>query len=81
MRVTTPSADDNSYTLTLAQCVRLFQSVGIPMDNKKLSDGIKAGIYPGRILNVGASGRCTFEIWRCDVEAFLQERKPKGVIV
>lgn len=76
-----PPAGGNSYTLTLKQCVELFQSVGIPMDNKKLSEGIKAGIYPGRILNVGATGRHSFEIWRCDVEAFLQEKKPKGEIV
>ena len=81
MRKKAPPADDNSYTLTLKQCVEMFQAVGIPMDKKRLSEGIKAGIYPGRILNVGASGRHSFEIWRCDVEAFLQEKKPKGVIV
>jgi hypothetical protein len=70
-------AGGKSYTLTLAQCLGLFRSVGIPMDKKRLSEGIKAGVYPGRIVSIGPTGRTCFEIWRKDVEAFLEERKPK----
>lgn len=79
MRAQKP-ADGRSYTLTLNQCLDLFRSVGIPMDKKRLSDGIKAGIYPGRIISVGPTGRTCFEIWRKDVEAFLEERKPKEAV-
>lgn len=65
-----------SYTLTLAQCTEMFRSVGIKMDNKRLADGIRAGVYPGRIVAIGSTGRTTFEIWRKDMEAFLQDRCP-----
>lgn len=70
---------EKSYTLTLAQCTELFRSVGIRMDNKRLADGIRAGIYPGRVISVGPTGRTCFEIWRKDVEAFLRDRRPDPI--
>lgn len=71
--------EGKSYTLTLAQCTELFRSVGIKMDNKRLADGIRAGIYPGRVISVGPTGRTTFEIWRKDMEAFLRDRCPDPI--
>ena len=71
-------ADGRSYTLTLGQCLEMFRAYGIPMDKKRLSEGIKAGHYPGRIISVGPTGRTCFEIWRKDVEAFLEDRRPTG---
>jgi hypothetical protein len=69
-------ANGRSFTLTLEQCLDIFRSYGIPMDKKRLSEGIKAGVYPGRVLSVGPTGRTSFEIWRKDVEAFLADRAP-----
>lgn len=71
-----PHADVSSYTMTLDQYCEAFRAVGIPMDKKRLSEGIKAGIYPGRVVSVSPTGRTTFEIWRKDVNAFFAERKP-----
>lgn len=70
-------ANDGTYTLTLDQCCALFRERGIPMDKKRLSDGIRAGAYPGRIISQSTAGRTTFEIWRVDVVAFLDSKKPK----
>lgn len=70
---------DTSYTLTLEQCLGLFRERGISMDKKRLSEGIKAGIYPGRVVSVGPTGRTCFEIWRVDVVAFLDSKCPQGV--
>lgn len=69
-------ADGRSYTLTLSEYLEVFRAYGIPMDKKRLSEGIKAGLYPGRVVNIGPTGRTSFEIWRKDVEAFLEERRP-----
>lgn len=66
-----------SYTMTLDQVVEEFRMVGIKTDKKRISDGIKSGIYPfGRIISVGPTGRCCFEIWRKDLEAFLDAMNP-----
>lgn len=73
------TTNSGQYTLTLEQYVGLFRERGIPMDKKRLSDGIKAGFYPGRVVSEGPTGRTTFEIWRVDAVAFLDSKKPAEV--
>lgn len=67
-------------TLTLEECAELFRSRGIPMDKKRLSDGIKSGHYPGRVINISPTGRAKLEIWTIDVLAFLEARTPSQVV-
>ncbi|MBE6933678.1 MAG: hypothetical protein E7462_01305 [Ruminococcaceae bacterium] len=65
-------------TMTLEEVCKLFRSYGIPMEVSRLADEIEAGIYPiGRVIRRGAQRR-SFEIWRCDVEAFIQSKMPKS---
>lgn len=72
----TKTPGDKSWTLTLAQYCDEFRKRGIAMDNKRLSDGIKAGLYPGRVACVGPTGRTTFEVWRVEVDAFFRAMDP-----
>lgn len=66
-------------TMTVLDVCKLFRSYGIPMEATRLSDDIEAGIYPfGRLVKVSSTGRRTFEIWRCDVEAYIQSKMPQG---
>ena len=68
----------SNLTMTINDVARLFRSYGIPMELGRLADGIASGAYPfGRVVRVSAGGRRTFEIWRVDVEAFLNSKIPK----
>ena len=68
----------SNRTMTINDVARLFRSYGIPMELGRLADGIASGAYPfGRVVRVSAGGRRTFEIWRVDVEAFLNSKIPK----
>ena len=64
-------------TLTLEGVCQLFRDRGVPMDKGRLARDLAAGgVYPfGRVVNTSPTGRNTFEIWRKDVEAFLDSKE------
>jgi len=63
--------------MTLEDVCKLFRSYGIPMEVRRLADGMENGAYPfGRLIRKSPNGRRTFEIWRCDVEAFIESKMP-----
>lgn len=65
--------------MTLEDVCSEFRKYGIPMEKSRLSNDIAAGVYPfGRVAKTSPRGRRTFEIWRCDVEMFLESKMPKG---
>lgn len=65
-------------TMTLEDVCQLFRSYGVPMEVRRLADEIENGTYPfGRVIRRGPQGRRSFEIWRCDVEAFLLSKQPQ----
>lgn len=67
---------NTSLTMTLDQVAELFRANGIRTNKVRLADGIASGAYPfGRVVGNNPNRRC-FEIWRKDVEAFLEERRP-----
>lgn len=47
------------------------------MDKGRLRKDLAAGnVYPfGRVVNISDGGRHTFQIWRKDVEAFLDSKE------
>lgn len=66
-------------TMTIEDVCKLFRSYGIPMEATRLAEDIARGEYPfGRVVKTSPTGRRTFEIWRCDVEAFIQSKMPAG---
>ncbi len=66
-------------TMTLSDVADLFRSYGIPISLGRLADDIASGVYPfGRVVCTSPDGRRTFEIWRTDVDAFLESKMPKG---
>lgn len=68
----------SSLTLTINETCKLFRSYGVPMEQTRLADGIESGIYPfGRLVRVSPRGRRVFEIWRCDVENYIESKQPK----
>lgn len=65
----------NNLTLTLKETAELCKSFGWQVDVSILADGISSGRYPfGKVISTGKTKRRTFEIWRADVLAFLQEK-------
>ena len=64
-------------TLTLEGVCQLFRERGVPMDKNRLRQDLAAGnVYPfGRVVNISDGGRHTFQIWRKDVEAFLDSKE------
>lgn len=64
-------------TLTLEGVCKLFRERGVPMDKARLARDLAAGdVYPfGRVTNTSVTGRHTFEIWRKDVENFLDSKE------
>ena len=68
----------SNMTMTVHDVAQLFREYGIPIELRRLSDDIASGVYPfGRVVKTSASGRRTFEIWRVDVESFLQSKIPQ----
>lgn len=66
-------------TMTIQDVCKLFRSYGIPMETTRLAEDIATGVYPfGRLVKTSANGRRTFEIWRCDVEAFIESKMPES---
>lgn len=67
----------SNMTMTIQDVAHLFREYGIPIELRRLADGIASGVYPfGRVVRTSANGRRTFEIWRVDVEAFLRSKIP-----
>ena len=65
--------------MTLEDVCQAFRGMGISIDKGRLANDIAAGVYPfGRVAKVSSNGRRTYEIWRVDVESFLQSRIPAG---
>lgn len=70
----------SNLRMTLEDVCQSFRQMGISIEKGRLADDIAAGVYPfGRVARVAPNGRRTFEIWRVDVEKFLQSRIPTGI--
>lgn len=70
----------SNLRMTLDDVCQAFREMGVPMEKGRLADDIAAGVYPfGRVAKVSPNGRRTFDIWRVDVERFLQSRIPTGI--
>lgn len=66
-------------TMTLMDVYHAMRDAGIPCTPMRISAGIESGAYPfGRVVNIGETGRRTFEIYKVDFNAWLQTRIPKG---
>lgn len=69
-----------SITLTVHQAMRICRENGWPINQYQLTDGMEKGVYPfGRLVNTGATGRRTFEIFRGDLLRFLYEKSGEGL--
>lgn len=67
----------SQLTMTLDDVCKLFRSYGIPMEATRLADDIESGYYPfGRLVKKSPNGRRTFEIWRIDVENYINSKIP-----
>lgn len=65
-------------TMTLLEVYYAMREVGIRTSPKLIAAGIKSGAYPfGRVVSVGPTGKCTFEIFRVDFYAWLETKMPK----
>ena len=72
----------SNITMSIQDVAKLFREYGIPIELRRLADGIASGDYPfGRVVRISPNGRRTFEIWRVDVEAFLQSKIPQSGLV
>lgn len=67
-----------SLTVTINEVAAMFRAVGIKATPVTLTDGIEAGAYPfGRLVKKSPAGRRQFEIFRVDVQRFLESKTPK----
>lgn len=68
-----------ALTATINETVEIMRSAGIPMTSATLADGIESGVYPfGRLVRKSeTTGRRTFEIFRVDIQQFLESKTPK----
>ena len=65
-------------TMTLSDVYHAMRAVGIRNSPARISAGITSGAYPfGRVVSTGETGRKTFEIYRVDLDAWLQKVIPK----
>lgn len=59
----------NKPTMTLKEVYEDLRKYGFKISPERLSDGIVSGLYPfGSVLNVGETGKRTFQILRVDYE-------------
>ena len=59
----------NKPTMTLREVYKDLREHGFKTSIQRLSDGIVSGLYPfGRVLNIGETGKRTFQILRIDYE-------------
>lgn len=68
-----------SITVTINEVAAMFRAAGMKVSPVTLADGIEAGVYPfGRLVKKSsAAGRRQFEIFRVDVQRFLESKTPK----
>lgn len=64
-----------SPRVTLNEACAIFRQNGISISSPALADGIQAGKYPFGRVRTGTGQRRVFEIWRKDVEAFIESLK------
>lgn len=65
-----------SITVTATEAVRQLREAGMHMTVARLVDGIESGSYPfGRIVRAGPTGRRTVEIFRKDLQAWLEQMR------
>ena len=65
-------------TMTLREVYYAMREAGIPCNMKMISAGIASGAYPfGRVVSVGETGRRTLEVYKVDLYAWLESKKPK----
>jgi len=58
-------------TMTLKEVYDDLRKHGFKTSPKRLSEGIVSGLYPfGSVLNIGETGKHTFQILRADYEAW-----------
>ena len=66
-------------TLSINETLDVLRNSGIPMEVRRLCDGIEDGTYPfGRVVRKSPNGRRTFEIFLVDVEAFIKSKTPNN---
>ena len=59
----------NKPTMTIKEVYEDLRKYGFKISQNRLSDGIVSGLYPfGSVLNVGETGKRTFQILRVDYE-------------
>lgn len=66
-------------TMTINEICAEMRAAGIKCSPTRVSAGIVSGCYPfGKVTNVGATNRHTFEVYRVDFEAWLQTKVPES---
>jgi len=68
-------------TVTVNEALAIMRKAGIPITAVTLADGIETGVYPfGRMVRKSEiTGRRTFEIYRVDLQQWLDSKTPKEV--
>ena len=62
------------HKLTLREVSRDLSQSGLTISSANLANGIASGIYPfGTVLNIGETGRRTFQILRVDYENWKEK--------
>ena len=60
-------------TMTIREVYEDLRNSGFKSSPQKISDGIVSGLYPfGQVLNIGETGKRTFQILRTDYEVWKQ---------
>ena len=68
-------------TITVREAYYIMRAAGIKCNEKMISAGIASGAYPfGRVVQVGETGRRTLEIFRVDLEDWIESKSPKSTI-
>lgn len=69
-------------TMTLHDVCKVFRGAGIQTSPQVIADGIVDGAYPfGRLVKIGPNGNRRFEIFRTDVNAFLESKAVSWEVV
>lgn len=62
-------------TLTAKETAELCHEYGWRVTQQQIAQGIAEGRFPfGRVVNIGPTGRKSYEIWVQDVLDFLKEK-------
>lgn len=60
--------------ITMMEIMADMRSCGYSISQKRLSDGMAAGVFPfGTLVSTGETGRRTFQILRRDYESWKNE--------